>query len=392
MIKQKRILILTGAGTVYPWFNNNFKVTTESITEKIRKNDFCDNIYNELQKHYDPIFKEFINFETIINVLERIFLYYRGRQDYFDSDFPALFVPKEIVTKFFPLESDKDDVVVKIYNLFCELIIKITEEIFLYVGSINSPKKVVTSKLLSFLKYVKSKNNIIRSYTTNYDQMFVDIYKNRKPQPPFDGFILNKNDSFWDYDLRRIQDSDSEDCYYNLHGSIFWHWRHSEDQSVEKSRFYKTESCIQDREFHIGSELRKDSIQKSNPGEPYLLSPIITGYNKLQRINQEPFNSFAHAFYHDCHKADIFIFIGFSFNDNHINNILSHVDWSGKKVLMIDFKKNKDFRGIQIFESWCNENIEPDKTDRNRIVNLYNNGFENFLNEYSSVLEKCDIM
>jgi hypothetical protein len=143
--------------------------------------------------------------------------------------------------------------------------------------------------------------------------------------------------------------------------------------------------------YSFTQDSRKDPLFESNPNEIIISSPIITGYNKLQRINQEPFNAFAHAFYRDCHRADIFIFIGFSFNDSHINNVLSHVDWKEKKVLIVDSKKDKSFRGIQNFDAWCSEDINPDIIDKERKVNLYNKGFEEFLKEYDSVFEGSGI-
>jgi hypothetical protein len=384
MKKQKRILILTGAGSAYPWFKDGIKVTTNAITSEIIKDPFCKTIYDELQKQYAPEFRDSINFETIINAIERVFLYYRGRQDHFDSDFSALFCPEDVIQKKFPLREgheDKNQTAVDIAELFEQLINTISRLISQYDEQLKSGENKMNSKLCKFLELIRSEKNCIRSYTTNYDQMFIDVTKESANKLSFfDGFDAKTNG----YDLERILDSDLEDCYFNLHGSIYW--ENSELSIPIGYRMVKV-----DIPFNDNFNPQRFRVKESNPNEPFIESPIITGFNKLQRINQEPFNAFANAFYRDCHKADFFIFIGFSFNDSHINNVLSNVDWNRKKVLIIDNKKDKRFKGIQYFDVWCNESIEPDLINKERKVNLYNKGFEKFLKEFPKILIECGI-
>lgn len=379
MKKAKRILILTGAGAAYPWSEG--KVTTGSITKEIRKDEFCEDIYQELWNQYANETKGSINFETIVNAIERIFLYYRGRQDHFDSDFPALFDPKEIIQNYYPLKEDHEDKNQSAYDigkLFEELINTISRQIVFYDNKLKRPDNEMNSYLCQFLEFIQSEKNCIRSYTTNYDQMFIDATKERsKTLSFFDGFNSG------DYDVRKIIKSDRIPCYYNLHGTIYWDYikDKNDNKKIKKQGF----------PFHEKINYNRFPVEESNPNEPFVGSPIITGFNKLQRINQEPFSAFSHAFYRDCHNAEIFIFIGLSFNDSHIKNVLSHVDWTGKKILIVDNGKDKSYKGIQNFNAWCNEVIDPDKIEPKRKANLYNNGFENFLNEYPSVLEKCGI-
>ncbi len=382
MKKAKRILILTGAGAAYPWFANEVKVTTTTITDEIRNDKFCNEIYFELFSQYAPAEKDSINFETIINAIERIFLYFRGRQDHFDSDFPALFCPKEIIQNYYPLKEDHEDKNQSAYDigkLFEELINTISRQIVFYDNKLKRSDNEMNSYLCQFLEFIQSEKNCIRSYTTNYDQMFIDATKElSKTLSFFDGFNSG------DYDVRKIIKSDRIPCYYNLHGSIYWDYikDKNDNKKIKKQGF----------PFHEKINYNRFPVEESNPNEPFVGSPIITGFNKLQRINQEPFNAFAHAFYRDCHKADIFIFIGFSFNDSHINNVLNHVDWNGKKVLIVDKCDNPaNHKGVQNFENWCGESIVPDQFDAERKVNFYNKGFAEFLKEYSSVIKECGI-
>jgi hypothetical protein len=320
MKEQKRIVILTGAGAAYPWSEG--KVTTKTITEEIKSDPFCSKIYVELeQKYFD---KDSINFETIINAIERIFLYYRGRQGHFDSDFPALFCPKEMIKRQFPLYEkgqDKDQTVVDIVAVYGKIIETISDLIAKYDAILKNPSNEMNSKLCGFLDFISKKRNYLRSYTTNYDQMFIDVTKGSIEQLSFfDGFDPKTND----YDLSKILNSDHENCYLNLHGSIYW-----DNTKLLNSFGYKLKKA--NKPFSDNFNLERYRIKESNPSEPFIESPIITGFNKLQRINQEPFNAFANAFYRDCHKADIFIFIGFSFNDSHINMCLAMLIGMGKR-------------------------------------------------------------
>lgn len=221
----KRILILTGAGAAYPWFpkgEDPVEVTTKTITGEIIKEPFCRMIYDELQRLYAKEVNNSINFETIINALERTFLYYRGRQGHFDSDFSALFSPKEFISNYYPLkdvQEDKDQIVADIASQISKQIELVSKLISFYDDVLKQPENEMNKSLYAFLKFIKSRNNILRSYTTNYDQMFIDV-SNKHPKQIsfFDGF--DHKTKF--FNLNKILKSNRIDCYYNLHGSIYW--------------------------------------------------------------------------------------------------------------------------------------------------------------------------
>lgn len=383
----KRILILTGAGAAYPWFRDGIDASTKTITAEILKDPFCKIIYDELQSQFAPNFKDSINFETIINAIERVFQYYRGKQPPVNSDFPILFNPSDLITNHFE-GKDPNEIPVIIYNVFRTSIEKISRLVEFYDALIKQSQNSVNVLLKDFLCDMKVKENLLRSYTTNYDQMFIDVTQ-KSILKLFDGFNYPTKDGSKEYILSEIDNSEMHDCFFNLHGCIYWHWKYIFPWDKGITQFELQQIPFN---YSFSNDLRKDPLIETNPNEIHISSPIITGFNKLQRINQEPFNAFANAFYRDCHKADIFIFIGFSFNDSHINNVLNHVDWTGKKVLIVDkCEKPKNHKGVQNFENWCGESIVPDQFDAERNVNFYNKGFEKFLKGYSSVIEECGI-
>jgi hypothetical protein len=72
--------------------------------------------------------------------------------------------------------------------------------------------------------------------------------------------------------------------------------------------------------------------------------------------------------------------------------VLSHVDWDGKKVLIVDKCDNPaNHSGVQNFKIWSGDSVVPDQLEEDRKVNLYNKGFEEFLKEYASVFEESGI-
>jgi hypothetical protein len=128
-----------------------------------------------------------------------------------------------------------------------------------------------------------------------------------------------------------------------LHGSIYWIKRH--DKIANKPTYAKSAEVFNGLEW---GNMHKGSNTTSNINERILHTPIITGFKKLQRLNIEPFNAFWNSFYQDCHSADVFVFIGYSFGDAHINNILSNALIANKKVLIVDYNPQKDKRNFEL--------------------------------------------
>jgi hypothetical protein len=57
-------------------------------------------------------------------------------------------------------------------------------------------------------------------------------------------------------------------------------------------------------------------------GRKILLTNIITGYQKTQRTALSPFRQMLSAFDRDCIEADEIFIIGYSYGDEHINDII----------------------------------------------------------------------
>lgn len=382
---KKRILVLFGAGAAYHWFDedNGISAKTEDITNAIaNENEF--NIL--LNKHLKKKLKE-VNFETLLNVIENLFLYYYAKSTNIENDLSALFKPESWIKDYFAKRKidEPSDVLVSIYQSCIEKIIDIIHKYDMCIDK-NSNEK--TEQLKTFLKYLKTNGNVLRTYSLNYDQMLnyvsndpdFDFYNGlEKTFIPIHGEVVGGEEFYEKFNVAQIQKNEERDCFYNLHGSIYWHWYHYFFGSEGKSQFMKSNEQFSMKDW---VELNKEVAPHANPSDRVLRAPIITGFKKVQRLNFEPFNAMANAFYRDCHNADVFIFIGYSFNDPHINNVLKSADIANKKIVFVDKKQTVDEISPNLQEIIGEENTNELSYFKNKNENIYffNRGISNFLN------------
>ena len=343
---SKRILFLLGAGAAYNWFDGITGITTNSITTKICcHHKLCCVLYHKIKEQNNNV-----NFENIINAIENLYHYYFGSKDYIDFDNSILFEPTKEIQNYFK-DRLNNEIVMELADLFEDCISIIIKEIGHYDCLIKSPNSPNNNRFLKFLKFTKAENNIIRAYTLNYDQMFLDIdYRNEMKF--YDGFqneyVIEKpigfNQKYYQFDVNEILNHTNDNCFYNLHGSIYWSKRNGSEKKGFNPRIVKSSEVFNDLEW---KNMNLGSNHQTNPNERILHSPIITGFKKLQRLNLEPFNAFWNSFYLDCHQADVYVFIGYSFNDPHINNVLASAQLTNKKVLIVDRDlKNTNLQSI----------------------------------------------
>jgi hypothetical protein len=290
------------------------------------------------------------NFESIINAIENLYHYYFGKKDFTDYDNSIIFEPCDDIQKYFDGLTN-DEIADKLASLFERCIEIVISKIEKYNNAIKSkPKSENNEQFLKFLKFSKSESNIIRAYTLNYDQMFTDIdYEN--DMKFFDGFLSDKieerpsgfKQNYQQYSVKDILSRSNVNCFFNLHGSIYWIKRY--DRIANKQVYAKSSEVFNGLEW---GNMHKGSNTASNINERILHTPIITGYNKLQRLNIEPFNAFWNSFYLDCYSADVFVFIGYSFGDSHINNVLSSANITDKKILIVDLNPQKDKKNFKL--------------------------------------------
>jgi hypothetical protein len=324
---KENVLILTGAGlTAGPDF---FRVTTSSITKafisynhpdltddkeliKFIYNEFC--YWNKLDETKVEDNLHQINFETILQMIEELYSYVEDYErsnrfkKYQNSVKNSVFsLNKRLITQIDRVRSPNGKHLIFIFleKLYNHLIDEISRQIKPHNENSTNKGMVEFSDFLDTAFDKKSYNR--RIYTLNYDNWFNQF------RDYFDGFITDV------FDSNEVINNKSTDCYYNLHGCILWEiWKTAQKNKEPEERKY---------------------IQSFDPytisREALLHSPIISGYNKLTRINSSPFLEIFHSLTSDCISAKKVLIIGYSFNDPHVNNNLQFIDKDSKIIIVL---------------------------------------------------------
>lgn len=318
---MERLIVLTGAGLTAG--SDFFGITTLGLTEsfisyyhpdltddkdfiKFVYDEFC--FWNNLDSNDVKKNLNHINFETILQLVEELFAYIEDierthhKSKNLNSVKTTVFsLNKRLIHQIGKVRTPryKDMFYLFIEKLHNHLIDRIILEL--------TPHNDDASNIgmLGFKDFLNNNfdnsKTIKRIYTLNYDNW------------------LNKFDGYYDgftseiFESQKVIEDRDTDCQYNLHGCILWQ-RHMTCTKLSAPRELK----------HIqgfdGWTISREAL---------LPSPIISGYNKLTRINSSPFLEIFHSFTSDCLNTDKLLVIGYSFNDPHINNnfklIKSHV-------------------------------------------------------------------
>jgi hypothetical protein len=355
MPKQfNKATILFGAGAVLDWH----APSTLELTELVLNTGFyiSDNKTRITQFIYDTLVKEngysatLVNFETIINVIEELIVYYsyfdaRARtkslnQLFFISRFDdqllnftvansgvsnrfKLEIPKGITNEYASIPSQNVTPEQHFFqSLLKELLSAIQFEISGYAYHTKSHSLVIREENLAnnllFTDWANkiTGNGCLRMYTLNYDRLFKVILENSSSHYEiFEGFDCDNQIDYIAHipaNIPKIISDTNSHVMYNLHGSSFWRLNDRDMFPSENPQFYLT--------TNINAETNQTSVTyQSEMGKTMLLTNIITGYQKTQKSILSPYKQMQAAFDRDCCFSDTVYIIGYSFNDEHIN-------------------------------------------------------------------------
>lgn len=322
---KNKVLILHGAGlTAGPDF---FNISTLGLTEefinyssdklsddkeivKFIYEEFC--FWNKLDPSKIRSNLSQINFETIMQIVEELFVFiediekskhtFKNRRSVKNTVFE---LNSRLITHINRVRVPKwkDFIYLFVEKLHNHLLDLVIDNIL--PNNSNSKNK----GMIEYSKFIAQNftQNSRRIYTLNYDS-WLNQFANY-----FDGFTHNNLDRD-----KIIFDRDTN-CHYNLHGCILW-------ELFDTKKKLKTPNTWKDHQSFAGYTIAREAI---------LPSPIITGYNKLTRINQSPYLEFFHSFTQDCSVSKNILIIGYSFSDPHVNNILKLIPKISKIVIVV---------------------------------------------------------
>lgn len=354
-MNKKRSVVLFGAGAIKGWDG----AQTNELTELVLKSGptfVCNDtglslmefIYNAfIQSGYK---KEDINFETLINAIEELIIYY----SYFEgkSELPSflkvlftskyenqilnftidggkkkhgyrLQIPKNIDYQFSKIALNNESPEQFYFqHLLNELLTNINAKVSSYsYHSVKSTKIFCednTSNNKNFQKWIKalSKHTIIRMYTLNYDRLF-KILSEDVGLNIFEGFEYGDTIPVNGISpkIKRILTDFESNTHYNLHGSAYWNVYSRSPQTQLISPYIALHPYPK-----LNMSNSETAVMQMEKGKNIVVSNIITGYQKTQKSAITPFKQMQSSFDRDCCFADEILIVGYSFGDTHINS------------------------------------------------------------------------
>ncbi|HTO14798.1 MAG TPA: hypothetical protein VLZ83_03465 [Edaphocola sp.] len=369
---RQRNVLLFGAGAVIDWK----APFTYQLTDLVRRSGFLitdnkttitDFIYKQLKESNNYSDAD-INFETIINVIEELIVYYssfNARQKLpsiphiifsskFEDELLNFSIEGGIAKHGFKLEiptgirSEFSKSAVNYETpeqfFFQQLVEKILTDIIKSILKYAGNSKVLSEDNAEmnglFSKWINKINgiDILRMYSLNYDRIFkIILEKLNEHFPIFEGFDC-KNTLEYSSNLtpnvRRILEDTDCNVHYNLHGSAFWKVEARDDNQLPNPAFYLSEAPF----LLVNSY--ENAIWQSEKGKTIMLTNIITGYQKTQKGIFPPFKQMQAAFDKDCCFADNIYIVGYSFNDEHINASIKTAIQYNKDLKIIIIEPN----------------------------------------------------
>lgn len=106
------------------------------------------------------------------------------------------------------------------------------------------------------------------------------------------------------------------DCVFHLHGGVHLGFNHDHDRRLGDLSWYDDREEARVNAGYVGSgERRQDGTEVAR-------SAIITGLDKLSRLQTAPFSYFYCSLRRDALRADVIYVIGYGFGDLHLNSWL----------------------------------------------------------------------
>lgn len=397
MKKNNSTLLLFGAGASIPFFSP--QVTTDSITEYIMDKNNWDSILSICNLYSSEIS---LNAKYIHNLIHII------SNNQFESNFEKICNTIDNIA-FAKMSRDwnnpfKNELE---YLTKCGIITfnnKIIPDIkylpFLYrcliIDFIYQAKKCdkyfeLKEKQLNFIKQIESSTyENISLVSLNYD----DILRDTIGRQYYNGFDKTTYTTHTTFNHEKFFKQEKTISY--LHGNIRFGYL---IETFELSNIPTISERIEDLLKH---EYKIHYNPYSDKKGTTFNTFITTGLSKDIALNSIPYNHYYNKFTRDIFQSNLLIIIGYSFNDEHINRLLSSFlcinDYN--KVLIIDYwNGNKSqlrfgdnlFSKIgKVFNIIEEYNIKMEHGDFGMIyprIYFYKNGYECFLNGFNIVID-----
>jgi SIR2-like domain len=328
--RRKRAVLLVGAGASVEYKAPSTAALTSAIERAVTadawaKHIGADTAFAKLKTGLEGYLREPPNFEQIYHCAHELLSMAAPTPGAFDEFRPLLY----------PFISDNTGIA---KDALRALIDKMAGAIFAEVSSACASNPLSLAPLTRFIRGLRG-NYTTRIYTTNYDDFLLqaapDLYT---------GFDSAPSTHPKQFQLDRFWAARDYDALLYLHGSVHMGFPHpipTLGDIGELFWFDERSEALRHSSFH-GSGVRQMD------GTSFSRTAVITGLDKLSRLQQRPLSHFYSALAADLMLADIIFVIGSGLADLHLNTWLKEARSRdpGPPIAFIDYWRDGFLRTV----------------------------------------------
>lgn len=335
---RKKILVITGAGAsvelgmpsvkeIDDLFNIWLKGHLEIENQKISFFQYLKDKVDDLYRQNRVGFKDKTNFEEILYtslLLSSIHSKKHPLNAFVNLDsFP-------LVKRFedTPKNIESHDFIFMAQFLVDKLLAEFRKRCI----NVQTIKPVEFKSMKEFLQQL-NKEFDLGIITLNYDNILLQALPTLST-----GFLQSG-----EFDPDKIINSKQWHFCYHLHGSVHFDMKGNKTDMHQIKWNHDLNSVFQQNSVGRNTENTIEEVST-------LTSNIVAGYNKTYQIQRFPFSLYYADLFKKIHEAEGFIFIGYGFNDFHLNNVVREsllrnrkrpvivVSWSDKKEDCLQYR------------------------------------------------------
>jgi NAD-dependent SIR2 family protein deacetylase len=304
--RTKRALIFTGAGASLDFGAPSTYALTKAIKSKVLTDEWMqqcgsDCAYLKIADVLADYFKggaASVNFEHIYHCAHELLFTFEPTAGAVNEFRPVLqpFISRRIAFDELALTT---------------LVSRMAELIFAELSAVCAAPKESLAPLTAFIAKVQ-RDHITRIYTTNYDDFLLQaapapgLYTGFDPTPSPDpkGF---DGGAFW-----KAEDTDS---LFHLHGSVHMAFGHRLAADTDLGALH----WFDDRAEALKNSSYSGSGDRRMDGSQVIRTAVITGLDKLSRLQQQPLSHYYASLARDALTVDVIYVIGSGLGDLHLN-------------------------------------------------------------------------
>ena len=305
--RTKRALVLTGAGASIPFGAPSTSGLTQSLGKNVLSDDWmrrCEggHAWREIMTRLAGYLSggaDAVNFEQIYHCAHELL-------SMFDPTPGAVNEFRPVLLPFITHRSDFTETSLR------ELVTRIVEFIWADMSTASERPDPSLAPLAAFIASLRERH-VTRVYTTNYDDFVLqsapDLYTGFAPAP---------DPSPKKFDHRTFWQAANRDCVFHVHGSVHLSFGDPIPPGPDLGDLY----WYDDRSEAAKTVSHRVSDDQRLDGGSTVVTPLVTGLDKLSHLQRQPFSHYYAALAHDAMSADIVFVIGSGLGDLHLNTWL----------------------------------------------------------------------